>query len=162
MLHEQEDGSVSPSSNGSNRSDERLPHQQWQGKSTQFMRSNEHRKERAGVWNAEGLEGPALALVKGDEESGRCASVAFLFMQAHLSRTSDLHTTKPDSEIVHSLYVRRPFQSSLSELLAFTLFFLSLCSQSQYNTVISASAQDFCQQAPPDALTHQQPCQLLP
>ena len=105
MLHEQENGSVSPSSNGLNRSDERLPHQQWQGKSTQFMRSNEHRKERAGVWNAEGLEGSALALVKGDEESGRCASVAFLSMQPHLLGTSDLHARDPDLEIAHSLYL---------------------------------------------------------
>ena len=35
------------------------------------MRSNEHGRERAGVWNRAGLEGAALALVKGDEGSGR-------------------------------------------------------------------------------------------
>lgn len=99
LLQEQENGSVLPSSNGLKRSDERLPHQQWQGKSTQFMRSNEHRKERAGVWNAKGLEGPALALVKGDEESGRCASFMFLFMQPHLPSTSDSHTRNPDQRL---------------------------------------------------------------
>ncbi len=72
VLPEQESGSSPSHSNGVKRSDERLPHQQWQGKSTQFMRSNEHSRERAGVWNTQGLEGPALALVKGDEQSGRC------------------------------------------------------------------------------------------
>ena len=36
------------------------------------MRSNEHSRERAGVWNTQGLEGAALALVEGDEKSGRC------------------------------------------------------------------------------------------
>ena len=72
VLSEQENGSGPTPSNGVKRSDERLPHQQWQGKSTQFMRSNEHSWERAGVWNTQGLEGPALALVQGDEQSGRC------------------------------------------------------------------------------------------
>lgn len=71
MLPEQEDVSAPAPSSGKKRSDDRLPHQQWQGRSTQFMRSNEHSRERAGVWNTEGLEGPALELVKGDEESGR-------------------------------------------------------------------------------------------
>ena len=38
------------------------------------MRSNEHSRDRAGVWNTEGLQGAALALVKGDEGSGRCSA----------------------------------------------------------------------------------------
>lgn len=74
MLLEQDNGSSPPGGNGVQRNSERLPHQQWQGRSTQFMRSNEHSRERAGVWNTQGLEGPALALVKGDEESGRWVS----------------------------------------------------------------------------------------
>ena len=52
-------------------SDDRLPHQRWQGKSTRFMQSNEHSRERAGVWNTDGLEGAALSIVKGDEGSAR-------------------------------------------------------------------------------------------
>ena len=68
---DQENGSAPPPSNGARQSDERLPHQQWRGKSTQFMQSNEHRREREGVWNTEGLEGPAFDLVRGDEDSGR-------------------------------------------------------------------------------------------
>ena len=68
---DQENGSDPPPSNGARQSDERLPHQQWAGRSTQFMQSNDHRREREGVWNTEGLEGAALDLVKGDEDSGR-------------------------------------------------------------------------------------------
>jgi hypothetical protein len=64
-------GEHQAASDDSGSNDERLPHQQWQGKSTRFMRSNEHSRERLGVWNTEGLEGPALALVQGDEGSGR-------------------------------------------------------------------------------------------
>ena len=70
-MPDQENGSGPKLGNGVASSDERLPHQQWQGRSTQFMRSNEHNRERAGTWNTEGLEGPALDLVEGDEESGR-------------------------------------------------------------------------------------------
>jgi phosphoglucan,water dikinase len=69
---QQEGGGPGPGSNGATASDDdRLPHQRWQGRSTRFMRSNEHSRERAGVWNTSGLEGSALALVKGDEGSGR-------------------------------------------------------------------------------------------
>ena len=68
---DQEKESAPPPSNGARQSDERLPHQQWTGRSTQFMQSNDHRREREGVWNTDGLEGPALDLVKGDQDSGR-------------------------------------------------------------------------------------------
>lgn len=51
--------------------DDRLPHQKWQGKGTNFMKSNEHSKERAGTWNTAGLEGVALQIVKEDERNGR-------------------------------------------------------------------------------------------
>jgi phosphoglucan,water dikinase len=71
MVPDQENGSGPKLGNGVASSDERLPHQQWQGRSTEFMHSNDHSRERAGIWNTEGLEGPALDLVKGDEESGR-------------------------------------------------------------------------------------------
>ncbi len=59
-------GAVSASSG-----DDRLPHQQWQGRSTRFMRSNEHGRERSGVWSTDGLNGAALEIVKGDEKAGR-------------------------------------------------------------------------------------------
>ena len=51
--------------------DDRLPHQQWQGREAAFMRSNEHSRERQGVWNSEGLQGAALALVEGDQKHGK-------------------------------------------------------------------------------------------
>lgn len=57
---------------GNGGDDDRLPHQRWQGRGTRFMRSNDHSRERAGVWDTQGLAGPALALVQGDEKSGRC------------------------------------------------------------------------------------------
>ena len=53
--------------------DDRLPHQQWQGREVSFMQSNQHSKERQGVWNNEGLHGAALAIVDGDQENGRYA-----------------------------------------------------------------------------------------
>jgi Starch binding domain len=45
----------------------------WQGKSVQFMQSNEHGKERAGTWDSSGLEGVLRALVQEDERRGRRA-----------------------------------------------------------------------------------------
>lgn len=36
----------------------------WQGKGITFMRSNEHTRERNGVWDTSGLSGPALTLVQ--------------------------------------------------------------------------------------------------
>ena len=51
--------------------DDRLPHQQWQGREVSFMKANEHAKERQGTWNSEGLQGAALAIVDGDREQGR-------------------------------------------------------------------------------------------
>lgn len=51
--------------------DDRLPHQQWQGRQVSFMRANEHTRERQGVWDSEGLQGAALAIVEGDRDQGR-------------------------------------------------------------------------------------------
>ena len=42
----------------------------WEGKETVFMQSNEHRREREGVWDSSGLEGAAKALVEGDRDAG--------------------------------------------------------------------------------------------
>lgn len=42
----------------------------WQGKEVNFMRSNEHSRDRRAVWNTSGLEGPALAIVEGDRGAG--------------------------------------------------------------------------------------------
>ncbi|KAK9806472.1 hypothetical protein WJX73_000758 [Symbiochloris irregularis] len=50
--------------------DDRLPHQQWQGRDVAFMRSNEHSRERQGVWSLEGLQGATLSLVQGDQKHG--------------------------------------------------------------------------------------------
>ena len=52
--------------------DGRLVRDQWQGRDIQFMRSNEHRHVRSGIWNKEGLEGVALEIVSGEEKAGRC------------------------------------------------------------------------------------------
>ena len=48
-----------------------LPHQQWQGRETQWMQGNDHQRDRQGQWSTEGLEGAALALVQGDQKDGR-------------------------------------------------------------------------------------------
>ncbi|KAL4419085.1 hypothetical protein ABPG77_010024, partial [Micractinium sp. CCAP 211/92] len=42
---------------------------QWQGKELRFMQSNEHTRERRGVWDTSGLQGPALHLVGGDKDA---------------------------------------------------------------------------------------------
>ena len=55
--------------------DDRLPHQRWQGRSTQFMQSNQHSGERQGVWNTSGLAGAALDIVQGDRDGARCGPV---------------------------------------------------------------------------------------
>lgn len=44
--------------------------EKWSGDEIVFMQSNEHRRDRAGVWNTEGLEGAALAYVSGDRDAG--------------------------------------------------------------------------------------------
>jgi Starch binding domain len=49
-----------------------LPQNGWQGKEIKFMKENKHTRERSGVWDTTGLEGPMLALVKGDEGAARC------------------------------------------------------------------------------------------
>ena len=51
--------------------DERPAHLQWQGRDTQYMKANEHSRERSGVWNSTGLEGAAKSIVEGDKEAAR-------------------------------------------------------------------------------------------
>lgn len=53
-----------------------LPQNGWQGKSVQFMQENQHNGDRNGCWNTDGLDGPVLALVKGDSHAGRCAAAS--------------------------------------------------------------------------------------
>lgn len=66
-------------SNGSESSggvlaDERLQHNQWQGADVEFMQSNNHSKERQGVWDTAGLQGAALHIVQADEKAARSAA----------------------------------------------------------------------------------------
>ena len=49
-----------------------LPHNTWQGRDINFMRSNEHGRERSGMWNTNGLSGAALKFVGGDEKAAKC------------------------------------------------------------------------------------------
>eukprot|EP00803_Ostreobium_quekettii_P004598 evm.model.scf_1052.1 EVM.evm.TU.scf_1052.1 scf_1052:16591-22201(-) len=42
----------------------------WQGREIKFLQSNDHPRERNGMWRTEGLEGVAKALVEGDREAG--------------------------------------------------------------------------------------------
>lgn len=51
--------------------DDRPEHLKWQGKQASFMRSNEHSRERAGRWDASGLEGAAKSVVQGDEKGAK-------------------------------------------------------------------------------------------
>lgn len=44
----------------------------WQGRQVTFMRSNQHSRERSGVWDVSGLPPaphPLVSIVKGDEEA---------------------------------------------------------------------------------------------
>lgn len=68
---------------------ERLPHQQWVGEKTSFMRSNEHSRERRGVWDTQGLQAAALTLVEGDRDNGRSQHVLILCFMHCLLCTSD-------------------------------------------------------------------------
>ena len=54
-------------------------HLRWQGKETAFMKSNEHSRDRQGVWDASSLDGPAKSLVEGDEKSPRSAAKSLDF-----------------------------------------------------------------------------------
>ncbi len=54
--------------------DERLQHNQWQGADVEFMQSNNHSKERQGVWDTAGLQGAALHIVQADEKAARSAA----------------------------------------------------------------------------------------
>ncbi|KAK9806719.1 hypothetical protein WJX72_000486 [[Myrmecia] bisecta] len=100
----QQPEAASPSSNGSGgkaSDDDRLPHQQWQGGDVRFMKSNEHSKERAGVWNKEGLQGAPLAIVSGDEKSGSWLGK----LQVAKSLLVDQSKGKPDLDTLASAYI---------------------------------------------------------
>ncbi|KAL3702008.1 hypothetical protein R1sor_020030 [Riccia sorocarpa] len=43
--------------------------QEWQGREINFMRSNEHSREKSGKWDTTGLDGPAKILVEGDKNA---------------------------------------------------------------------------------------------
>jgi hypothetical protein len=66
-----------------------LPHNAWQGRDIDFMRSNEHSRERNGTWNTDGLDGAALRFVSGDKKAAKCdcppelVSVALCHEQNH-------------------------------------------------------------------------------
>ncbi|KAL4852989.1 Phosphoglucan [Chlorella vulgaris] len=42
---------------------------EWKGRELRFMRSNEHSRDRQGVWDTSGLEGGVLHLVEGDRDA---------------------------------------------------------------------------------------------
>lgn len=50
---------------------DQMPQNGWQGKQIHFMTENNHTGDRSGTWDTTGLEGPILALVKGDEQAAR-------------------------------------------------------------------------------------------
>jgi len=58
-------------SGGGSGSDDRPDHLKWKGRSATFMQSNEHSKDRQGVWDASGLEGAAKTIVTGDEKGAK-------------------------------------------------------------------------------------------
>ncbi|KAL2649665.1 hypothetical protein R1flu_017793 [Riccia fluitans] len=43
--------------------------QEWQGREINFMRSNEHNREKSGKWDTTGLDGPAKIIVEGDKNA---------------------------------------------------------------------------------------------
>lgn len=51
--------------------DDRLAHNQWQGRDIEFMQSNAHSRERQGKWDTSGLEGAALQIVSSDEKAAK-------------------------------------------------------------------------------------------
>ena len=68
-----EEPAAAPVSAGSGKSSaDLLPHNAWQGRDIDFMRSNEHSRERNGTWNTEGLDGAALRFVSGDRNAAKC------------------------------------------------------------------------------------------
>jgi hypothetical protein len=48
-------------------------HQQWQGRATTFMRSNEHTRDRKQRWDPSLVQGTALCFVEGDRDAPKCA-----------------------------------------------------------------------------------------
>ena len=61
-------------------------HMRWKGKDVSFMRSNQHSKDRQGVWDSSGLKGAALTIVEGDEKGAKYRSCwAELIWSASLS-----------------------------------------------------------------------------
>lgn len=93
---------ASSSSLSSDSEDLPLPSRQWIGKDVVFMRSNQHSSEREGIWNTEGLEGPALHLVQGDESAGswlgKLGNVKSLLVDA-------AHDMRPDLGALSHAYV---------------------------------------------------------
>lgn len=51
--------------------EDRLAHNQWQGRDIEFMQSNAHSRERQGQWDTSGLEGGALHIVSSDEKAAK-------------------------------------------------------------------------------------------
>jgi len=73
-VHEEPKQTVHPeggdqASGSGSTADERLQHNQWQGADVEFMQSNNHKRERNGVWDTTGLEGAALHIVSSDQKA---------------------------------------------------------------------------------------------
>lgn len=110
--------SPNPSNNNNNKEAQRAPPQtndvlgsmehdrietnQWRGNEIRFMRSNEHSRERSGVWNADGLDGPARALVQGDERAPSWLQKLDVVKRVLVD---DAWEKKPDTDALANAYI---------------------------------------------------------
>lgn len=66
-----EEDAVFGNQKGTGEEDDRPGHLLWRGRETTFMSSNEHSKDRTGVWDTSKVDGSARDLVAGDEKAAR-------------------------------------------------------------------------------------------
>jgi phosphoglucan,water dikinase len=74
--------------------------EQWSGDNIVFMQSNEHPRERQGVWNTDGLQGVALKLVEGDRDAGSWLSKLELVKNVIVDRECNMRP--PIETLAHS------------------------------------------------------------
>lgn len=66
------------------------------------MRSNEHSRDRSGVWHADGLEGAARALVLGDEKAPSWLQKLEVVKRVLVDESWD---KKPDTDALANAYI---------------------------------------------------------